>query len=368
MTGERRTDKKTIGLTAEGKAAVEQVLGIGLFKDQLDLARFAMALALKDNSAVGYVEGADTTWNVGSFDPSGEIKGILSAFYPGEETPYRLAESLIDVGLKDIKSRLAQQGTLDVVEILKPDSQPGTTFGEYELLNEFPAGMGEAFRALHRPSNEHVFLKRVKIGPTVDAAALEREAAVYQKIQRERVDGVLRVRDYGRQDGYVYLVCEFADGGDLSGFIHLQPGKKLRPADAKAITIEVATALRDLHGRDIVHRDLKPANILKVAAAWKLGDFGIAKNLNRLITQRTFQQAGTLGFSAPEQMDGVEAHPSADIYSLGKIMIYLLTGQTDIDFVQFPAWKAVIARCVDQNRGNRPSAADLLGQIGAIQV
>ena len=72
------------------------------------------------------------------------------------------------------------------------------------------------------------------------------------------------------------------------------------------------------------------------------------------MTQKTFQQYGTLGYAAPEQFQGVEARPSADVYSLGKIMVFLLTGQTDADYVTFPAWRDLIIRCVKHEPKERP--------------
>ena len=94
-----------------------------------------------------------------------------------------------------------------------------------------------------------------------------------------------------------------------------------------------------------------------------LADFGISKNLSRMVTQKTFQQYGTLGYAAPEQFQGVEARPSADVYSLGKVMVFLLTGQTDVDHVQFPAWRDLIVRCIRADPKERPVIGKVIEQI-----
>ena len=99
-----------------------------------------------------------------------------------------------------------------------------------------------------------------------------------------------------------------------------------------------------------------------------LGFSGISKNRDRLVTQKTFQQHGTLGYTAPEQFDGVEAMPSADIYSLGKILVFLLTGNTDVDQVSYPSWRPLIQQCVHTQPDNRPSIDELMTSLNAIQT
>ena len=127
-------------------------------------------------------------------------------------------------------------------------------------------------------------------------------------------------------------------------------------------------ALKELHDHDIVHRDLKPQNVLSRDDAWKLADFGISKNRGRLITQKTFQQYGTLGYAAPEQFQGVEARPSADIYSLGKILVFLLTGQTDVDYVNYSAWRDLIARCIRLDPDQRPAVDRVIEDLSGMPV
>jgi serine/threonine protein kinase len=85
-----------------------------------------------------------------------------------------------------------------------------------------------------------------------------------------------------------------------------------------------------------------------------------------LMTQKTFQRYGTLGYAAPEQFQGVEARPSADVYSLGKIMVFLLTGQTDVDYVQFSAWRDLITRCIRQDPQQRPVIGKAIEEIASM--
>ena len=119
---------------------------------------------------------------------------------------------------------------------------------------------------------------------------------------------------------------------------------------------------------NVVHRDIKPQNILKHNGNWFLIDFGISKNQERVVTKKTFQGYVSRGFAAPEQFDGVEAKPSADIYSFGKLLVFMLTGQTDVDMVQYPVWRTLISRCVAISPDERPAIESIIGDLEAINV
>jgi len=239
--------------------------------------------------------------------------------------------------------------------------EPPIAFHGYDLLRSLDAGgMAEAYVARSHQTGQRVFLKRVRRN-SANNDALEREMRIYDKLMRINTTYVLQVLDYIRNDEYVALVTEYADGGDLQ--VHVEArgnGRGLPVQEAKDIAISVATALRELHDHDIVHRDLKPENVLCLGSRWKLADFGISKNLSRLMTERTFQQYGTLGYAAPEQFQGVEARPSADVYSLGKILVFLLTGQTDVDLVTFSQWANLARSCISTRPDDRPTVDAVL--------
>ncbi|MFO0606366.1 MAG: DUF262 domain-containing protein [Polyangiales bacterium] len=252
----------------------------------------------------------------------------------------------------------------------EPDAPTAPTerlFGQYEVIEAIGGcGMAEGYK-VRGPDGVVAFLKKVAV-EGIGAEALRREIDVYNRLHRAEAVGVLRVLGVERNDTHVALLTEFADGGTLRARVESQRGA-LEPAEAKEVGLTVLTALRELHGLDVVHRDLKPDNVLRVDGRWKLADFGIAKNLRRLVTQnRTFQGMGTMGYAPLEQVDGAEAHPSADVYAFGKLLVFLLTGQTDVDKLMLPSWAKVARQCTALDPALRPTLDEVETALSAIHV
>jgi hypothetical protein len=109
------TDKKTIGLTTSGESIMQEIMSLNYFKDMIDAAKFAMSLAINQNPEINPVEGASTIWNVGSFDPDGELRQLIPTFFPNCKTPYRAVEFLIDLGLKQMYEQV-KSGTFDIAK------------------------------------------------------------------------------------------------------------------------------------------------------------------------------------------------------------------------------------------------------------
>jgi hypothetical protein len=301
--------------------------------------------------------------------------------YAGQDGVERGVPTLEEEEYPEIYYRDGQQPTTntettppvtDWSDLERADDDPpesaefsGETFHDYELVERLEtAGMAEVFRAHKLGEETTVFLKRVSAQSGAnDKAALEREMGIYQKLSRMETKHVLQVLDHIRDENHIAIVTEFADGGDLEDFVEGTSPNGLSVAFAREISLAIARGLEELHGVDIVHRDLKPRNVLKHGGNWMIADFGISKNLSRLGTQKTFQQYGTLGYAAPEQFDGVEARPSADIYSLGKILVFLLSGQTDVDHITYPGWRDLIKRCVSTTPDERPTLSKAIESL-----
>jgi hypothetical protein len=110
------SDKKTIGVTKSNGSALGQLVVAGHFGSELDAAKFAMAHAITCGIKSGSMEGAETKWNVGSVDPDGSMRSLLEALFPETDEPYRLAEHLINEGIKLLAAKVG--GSADLYDTL----------------------------------------------------------------------------------------------------------------------------------------------------------------------------------------------------------------------------------------------------------
>ena len=116
-------DKTTIGVTEAADRVLVRMVEKGHFKQGIDAAKFAMAVAInagaRKNDESLTVEGANTKWNVGSFDSDGQLRSLIAALHPDIDQPYRMLESLIDDGLRHVGKRMASSGdALDIIGLL----------------------------------------------------------------------------------------------------------------------------------------------------------------------------------------------------------------------------------------------------------
>ena len=111
-------DRKSIGLTPQTQKILADIEGQGWFRDAQDIARFALAYAVKTNVPEGTTENTETRWAVGNFDDTGEIKTLLGAIYPGCETPVKLMEHLVNEGLK-LLARKLESGTTNPADLMR---------------------------------------------------------------------------------------------------------------------------------------------------------------------------------------------------------------------------------------------------------
>ena len=94
-------DRRQVGLTASGRAALERLTDeLGWFDDAQDAARFALSYAIRNGVPSGQAVGVVTQWATNAFDVDSAFQALLSVTYPESTTPVRLMEHLIDEGLK----------------------------------------------------------------------------------------------------------------------------------------------------------------------------------------------------------------------------------------------------------------------------
>jgi DNA phosphorothioation-dependent restriction protein DptH len=231
--------------------------------------------------------------------------------------------------------------------------------GKYRLDEKLGDGAsGTVYRAVSLEDGKTYAVKVLaSTGSPQLEAQFRRELEMLQKLSYTA--NVLAVCDYVREGDKQYLVLEYADGGNLHDFVTKQASGKLDLLETKAIASCLAKTLQSIHEAQIIHRDLKPQNILRVNKVWKIADFGISKYLGRPATSVTLQGAHTPHYSAPEQIAGVPAAPPADIFSFGKLCLFMLEGKPDPELLKYVTsnpMKNLIEQCTEQNPDKRPSS------------
>ncbi len=206
-----------------------------------------------------------------------------------------------------------------------------TTIGPYEIIDKIDKGSfatvyrGRDLRsdeivAIKIPEEEHLqepeFVKR-----------FEREAKTAQALDHPNI---VRVLDYGVDDGQHYLVMEFVQGRTLDQV--LSEGGALPLEEALDISRQIASALESAHAKGVVHRDIKPRNLMITEeGAVKVMDFGIARAAAYSTLTRSGSFMGTPHYISPELARGERADIRSDIYSLGAVLYQMLTGKTPFE-------------------------------------
>lgn len=210
----------------------------------------------------------------------------------------------------------------------------GTKLGPYEILAQLGAGgMGEVYRARDTRLDRTVAIKILPqhLSSSALRERFEREGRAVASLNHPHI---CTLYDVGQQDEIDYLVMECLEGETLAERLKRGP----LPVDqALRYGIQIADALDRAHRQGVLHRDLKPANIMLTKDGAKVLDFGLAKVESRhplpqgatqtmaLTSEGTIM--GTFQYMAPEQLEGKEADPRADIFAFGAVLYEMLTGQ-----------------------------------------
>ncbi|HLO29571.1 MAG TPA: protein kinase, partial [Anaerolineales bacterium] len=204
----------------------------------------------------------------------------------------------------------------------------GKKLGQYILLEQLgEGGMAKVYNALDSRVERNVAIKVIlpsKRTSSVFLQQFEREAKALANLTHTNI---VKVLNYGVQDGQPYLVMEYVPGGTLKDAMD----QKLPWQTAAAILAPIARALDYVHRQQIVHRDVKPSNILlQEDSRPMLSDFGILKLLEgkeEKVDSAISAGIGTPEYMAPEQGMDKEVDFRADIYSLGLVFYEMITGQ-----------------------------------------
>jgi serine/threonine-protein kinase len=207
--------------------------------------------------------------------------------------------------------------------------------GQYRLGRKIGSGgMGEVFLAEHRLLKRACAVKLIRPLLAADDTFVKRFAREVQAATRLTHPAAVQVYDYGQeQDGTCYYVMEYLPGMTLEDIVRrtgpFPPGRVIH------VLRQVCGALHEAHALGLVHRDVKPGNVMLCRLggrpdAAKLLDFGLVAEPGGSDTRIT-QTGGPLGtpaYMSPEQAgSGAAMGPASDLYSLGAVAYFLLTGR-----------------------------------------
>ena len=220
---------------------------------------------------------------------------------------------------------------------LRREAFAAKQLGQYRLKKKLGSGgMGEVYLAEHQMMKRPCAVKLIrpeKAGDPRMLARFEREVRATAKLSHwNSID----IYDYGSTpDGTFYYVMEYLPGHNLGEIV--EDYGPIPPARTAFLLDQVCGALAEAHGIGLVHRDIKPANIFcayrgGVFDVVKLLDFGLAKPTMEKSQDMQLTLAGTVTgsplFMSPEQASGEDSVDArSDIYALGAVMYYMLTGQ-----------------------------------------
>lgn len=212
-----------------------------------------------------------------------------------------------------------------------PIDIPGFELGE--LIGE--GGMSRVYKAvqksLKRPVCVKVMRDEVASDPTL-SVRFQEEGVTLATLRHPNIVSVLDVGT--TQDGQLYMVMEYVDGGDLRALI--SRSGRLPLERTVELVSQLLSGLSEAHGHGIIHRDLKPSNVLVTTlkdqtSLVKLVDFGIAKLLEGMGRRPGMTRLGTIigtpGYMAPEQLLGMDVTSATDLYAVGVMLFELVAGR-----------------------------------------
>lgn len=226
--------------------------------------------------------------------------------------------------------------TAYILNHLRHDLHEAKKLGQYQLGKKLgEGGMGEVYMAEHMLLKRPCALKLIKPDSNTNPVARARFEREVQSAAMLSHPNTIEIFDYGHtDDGTFYYVMEYLPGLTVSDLIR-QFGPLL-PGRAVFLMRQVCGALAEAHRFGLVHRDLKPANILVAILGGKCDvakvlDFGLVKLTSKPDAPQLtadYTVSGTPQYMSPEQAMAVaELDGRSDIYSLGAILYYMLTGR-----------------------------------------
>jgi eukaryotic-like serine/threonine-protein kinase len=222
-----------------------------------------------------------------------------------------------------------------MISVLRTQIAEAKHLGQYRLRRRIGAGgMGEVYLAEHQLLKRPCALKLLRPESVADPRTLarfEREVRLTAALSHPNT---VEIYDYGRTDkGTYYYVMEYLPGQSLAELVERHGPQP--PGRVVYLLRQICQALREAHAAGLIHRDIKPSNIFVSQRGGmddvaKLLDFGLVLPIAKTGApqlSREDQILGTPLFMSPEQATGGDLDGRSDIYSLGAVAYFLLTGR-----------------------------------------
>jgi serine/threonine-protein kinase len=290
-----------------------------------------------------------TAWMVGGMTAL-SLGALVAATLQNEALrplfPMLLATSATLLAIADA---LAIFGSFKIGE-LQRQANEARKLGQYRLVRPLGAGgMGEVHLAEHALLKRPCAIKLIRPDRSAEPGLLRRFEREVRAMSRLTHPNIVEVYDFGlTPGGAFYYVMEFLPGLTLGDLVSEHGA--LLPGRVVYLVRQVCEALHEAHGAGLVHRDIKPGNIIVGryggrSDVAKLLDFGLVRSAGDAHETHLTgegQVLGTPDYISPEQAGGAASvGPQGDLYSLGSLTYYLITGRPP--FVRSTVAEAIVA-------------------------
>lgn len=201
-------------------------------------------------------------------------------------------------------------------------------------------GMGNVYKAKERALDRYVALKIVPEHRGRDEQFIERfrrEARIAARLRHPRI---VSVHEVGAMGAFPYFSMDYIEGSTLRSVVERR--HSLPQEDAISVVVEICRAVAHAHSKGIIHRDLKPENVMiDNEGDVFVMDFGLARAVEDSSLTQPGVVVGTPFYMSPEQLAGEKLDDRSDVYSIGLILYYCLTGD---ELFRAEAVTAVIAK------------------------
>ncbi|KAF1332622.1 Camk protein kinase, partial [Globisporangium splendens] len=215
---------------------------------------------------------------------------------------------------------------------------------DYVIQKRLAAALfGDVLLCVHKPTGDLVAVKRILLSAAQAQRTLATDKRVRENVALERAlyhhfqaqndgrghENVLRLRDEIEFDGYLYMIFDYCDRGELYELVSAASDGKLDLTTTRKYTNQIAKGVQFVHRSGYAHRDLSLENVLVTKDdVCQVCDFGLAA----LACKQTKETVGKMFYMAPEVFAGVKYDPKkADVWSLGVMLFIMLIGAPPVE-------------------------------------